>query len=112
MSSNIISFEGNYSELVEAIKSKTGLVVINFFATWCEPCKKLGMQLPKIAQENSNVTFFKVDIDSNEQIAKMYNIIHIPQLSFMRVEGKTINDLDTILGFDVNKINNGLSRYR
>ena len=55
----------NYDELI-----KEGIVVVDFFATWCGPCKMLGPIIEKLGNENTNVKFIKVDVDKNEDLAR------------------------------------------
>lgn len=111
MSSNIVLFRGSYQELVDLIKEQSGLVIIDFFATWCGACKRLKMQLPKLSTEFEKATIVRVDIDHNEQVAKNFKVINIPQLTIIRNEGNTLNELDTIIGFDLEKIRKGISYH-
>ena len=65
-------------EFDEAIKE--GLVLVDFFATWCGPCRMLSPVLEEIASENSNVTIIKVDVDEAGPIAARFGIQLIPTL--------------------------------
>ena len=57
-------------------------VLIDFFATWCGPCKMLSPILDEIAQglNNENIVIGKVDVDENFDIAKSYGIMSVPTL--------------------------------
>ncbi len=59
---------------------KNGVVLVDFFATWCGPCKMLSPELEKLAEKRNDVTVLKVDIDQFEEIAAMYNVRVVPTL--------------------------------
>ena len=61
--------EFNSAELREVIAGG-GKVLVDFFATWCGPCKMLAPVVDKVASKNENVTFVKVDIDKNVLLIK------------------------------------------
>ncbi|VVC27635.1 Thioredoxin-like fold,Thioredoxin,Thioredoxin, conserved site,Thioredoxin domain [Cinara cedri] len=69
-------------------------VVIDFFATWCGPCKVLLPRLEKVIEEyNGEINLAKVDIDDNVDIAMDYGITVVPELIAMKngkVQGKII----------------------
>lgn len=71
--------EINYSQLKETV-AKENKVLIDFFATWCGPCKMLAPVLDKVAEKNDDVVFVKVDIDKNIQAAAEFNVQVIPTL--------------------------------
>lgn len=55
-------------------------VVVDFFATWCGPCKMLGPVLEEVADETSDVKIVKVDIDENMELASRFGIMSVPTL--------------------------------
>ena len=57
--------------------------VVDFFATWCGPCKMLGAVLEKIAPEQ-NFDILKIDIDENSQLAESYEVMVVPTLLFIK----------------------------
>lgn len=81
----LIHFEnGNYDELI-----KEGIVVVDFFATWCGPCKMLGPIIEKLGNSMNNVKFIKVDVDKNEELARRYGVMSIPTIIFFK-NGKEV----------------------
>lgn len=67
-------------EFKEFIDSKE-LVAVDFFATWCGPCKMLSPILEDIAKEmEAEFKIAKVDIDKNFEIAKTYGIMSVPTI--------------------------------
>ncbi|GJQ78086.1 putative protein disulfide oxidoreductase [Trypoxylus dichotomus] len=60
------------------------LVVINFFATWCGPCKMIGPKVEDLAKEFNNILILKVDVDECEDVAVEYNITSMPTFVFLK----------------------------
>ena len=63
---------------------KEGLVLVDFFATWCGPCKMLSPVLEEVANENPNVTVLKIDVDEVSELATRYGIQAIPTLMLFK----------------------------
>ena len=55
-------------------------VLVDFYATWCGPCKMMSPILENIAEENTHVKVVKVDIDKNQDLAMQYNVMSIPTM--------------------------------
>ncbi|MGV9265838.1 thioredoxin [Kitasatospora sp. NPDC003701] len=56
-------------------------VLVDFWATWCGPCRQVAPILDEIAAEHSDkLTIAKLDVDANQQTAAQYNVISIPTL--------------------------------
>lgn len=55
-------------------------VLVDFWATWCGPCRALAPTLEEISNENNDIKVCKVDIDENIDLAKEYGISTIPTL--------------------------------
>ena len=53
---------------------KTGKVIIDFFADWCGPCKKLAPSYSELSTQYTNITFLKVNTDKAEEVAQFYEI--------------------------------------
>lgn len=67
----------NFEE--EVLKSEKP-VLIDFYATWCGPCKILSPIVEEAAKEKENIKFVKIDIDKTEDIAMQYQVMSIPTL--------------------------------
>ena len=63
----------NFNDL---IKNK---VVVDFYATWCGPCKMLGPIFEEVSKE-SDIEFVKVDIDNHEDLCREYKVMSVPTL--------------------------------
>jgi len=68
---------------------KSGTVVVDFFATWCNPCQRLGQVLEKIAGEDNPLRIIKVDVDQFQELAMEYNVESIPQINILK-DGKEV----------------------
>ncbi len=80
----------NSSNFNEEITNTDKLVLIDFFATWCGPCKMLSPIISQIANEYADsVKVCKVNVDDNQDLALKYNIASIPTLIFLK-NGKVV----------------------
>lgn len=68
------------------------LTIIDFSATWCMPCRMLAPILEQVADKLDYVSFYNLDIDENEEIAKRYRIFSVPTLMAFK-QGKVIDSL-------------------
>lgn len=62
-----------------SIKSNDN-VIIQFSANWCGPCKQLTPILDSFAEERKSVSVFKVDVGASSELARRYNVMHIPKM--------------------------------
>ena len=75
------------------------LVVVDFFATWCMPCRMLKPIMERVEAKLNDVNFYSVDIDESEEISKRYRIFSVPTLVAFR-EGKKVDSLVGLNSFD------------
>jgi thioredoxin 1 len=63
----------------------SGVVIVDFYAQWCGPCKMLGPILEELSVEmEGKVKFLKVNVDKNMAIAKEYGIVNIPTMVILK----------------------------
>ena len=67
----------------------SGKVLLDFFATWCGPCKMLSPVIEELAKERTDVKFLKVDVDEIPQLAAKYAVYSIPTLIYIE-DGKEL----------------------
>ncbi len=66
------------------------LVVIDFFATWCGPCKMIAPKVEEMDEDMDDVAFLKVDVDDAEGIAEEYQIKAMPTFVLIKNKKKVI----------------------
>ncbi|MBN1492869.1 MAG: thioredoxin [Candidatus Omnitrophica bacterium] len=72
------------------------LVLIDFWASWCGPCKRLTPVIDELSQRyQGKLKVIKIDVDNNQTITEKYEIISLPTLLFI----KNGECLDTVTGF-------------
>lgn len=71
----------------------SGNVILDFYADWCNPCKRLSPIFDAVAAQMPQFTFIKINRDFFQDLAKVYNITSIPTLIFLR-DGKEIGRYD------------------
>ena len=86
------------------------LVVIDFSATWCGPCKVLAPQLEALAKKYENVVFLKVDVDEFEDIASTHSVSAMPTIMFYK-NGQLLKDETVVGGGQISKIEHVVKKY-
>ncbi len=79
----------------EVVLNYEGVVLVDFWATWCGPCKMIAPVVEEVSKEVSNARFVKIDVDENENLANKYQIASIPTLMIF----KNGTPVDTLVGF-------------
>lgn len=68
-------------------------VIVDFFATWCGPCKMMAPVLEKLAEEyQGKVLIGKIDVEENMDIAMRYRVMNVPTLIVFK-DGKILNTM-------------------
>lgn len=79
----------------EVLKSEKPILV-DFWATWCPPCRLLGPVIAEIAEEQiTSLKVGKVDVDEQKELASQFNIMSIPTMILFK-DGKVVKE---ILGY-------------
>ena len=80
----------NSENFEKEVLSSEKPVLVDFWASWCGPCKMLGPVIEEFASENPGVQAVKVNVDENPELAMAYRIAAIPALMVFR-DGKVVN---------------------
>lgn len=112
--SNITYFKGNSKDLKSVITKAAGLVVVDFFADWCQPCKALGQVLPKLASDYPQVKFLKSNIDESPELADDFQVMSIPNVKFFKnnVHADPLQPVATVVGLNLGKIKSTLDEFQ
>ena len=90
--STIAVTDDNFATEVE---QGQGLILVDFWAEWCGPCKMIAPTLDQLATEYAgSVTIAKLDVDANQRTSMRFNVRSIPSLLFFK-DGKHV---DTVVG--------------
>lgn len=67
----------------------SGAVLIDFFATWCAPCRMLAPSVHALAEDTPNLKVYQVDVDEEPALAARFRVMSIPTLVFLK-DGKPV----------------------
>jgi thioredoxin 1 len=94
-----ITEHSNFMELIQ----KNDFVVVDFFAKWCGPCKKLAPQFEYLSlqEKYQAIVFCKIDVDEVNEVADLCNVSALPSVVAFDKGGI----FDSVVGPDIEKIN-------
>lgn len=85
------------------------LILVDFFATWCMPCRMLAPILEGVAEANKDIEVCKLDIDESNELAREYRVFSVPTLILFK-NGKAV---DHLVGLNsVDAINDFIAKNR
>ncbi|GFQ75068.1 thioredoxin [Trichonephila clavata] len=93
-----VTSEEDFRAQLDAAGDK--LVVVDFHATWCGPCKMIAPFFQELSEENTDVVFLKVDVDEVEDVALQYSVSSIPKFVFIKNKSQVME----MLGADQAKL--------
>ena len=79
----------------EEVLNSKGVVLVDFYANWCGPCKMLRPVLSSVAETHDDVKVVSIDVDEAENLAMSYGISSIPCI----IKFKDGNELERSIGF-------------
>lgn len=86
-----VKWASSFSSAMKESKKTGKPIFIDFYATWCGPCRMLDEQTypdAKVVAESRKWVMLKVDVDKNPGMAQRYGIQSLPTLAFMNLDGK------------------------
>jgi thioredoxin 1 len=78
----IVTTLQEFNEILK--EAGTRLVVVDFFASWCIPCKHIAPEFTSLEEKNPGVVFLKVDVDENSETAEAYMVSVMPTFIFFQ----------------------------
>ncbi|OAQ28791.1 thioredoxin-like protein [Linnemannia elongata AG-77] len=100
-----VSSQAELNSTLSSAGSK--LVVVDFFATWCGPCKTLAPILEGLERKHTSTIFAKVDVDKAQDCAGTYKVTAMPTILFF----KNRSEVGRVVGADVGKIQGYIKSY-
>ncbi|WKY47718.1 thioredoxin [Eubacteriaceae bacterium ES3] len=83
------------AEFTELVINGSGVALVDFFASWCGPCKALAPVLEDISAEiGDKASIYKIDIDQNQNLAQEYRVMSVPTMKIFK-NGQVV---ETIVG--------------
>ena len=112
---NMIYFNGQTEELFKTIDSHStryAVFVVDFFANWCAPCRRLGAVLPDIAAKHPHVMFIKINVEENRNLSNDFNVHILPTIKIFASQSGSIREISTIRGFNPKAITSQCEEYQ
>ncbi|MBR2883347.1 MAG: thioredoxin [Clostridia bacterium] len=85
----------NDANFESEILNNNGTCLVDFYADWCGPCKMVSPIVDEIADERTDITVGKINVDESSALAMKYNVMSIPTLIVFK-DGK---EFDRIIGY-------------
>lgn len=71
-------------ENFDEIRNKTSVVMLDFYADWCGPCRMVGPIVHEIADERTEVTVGKINVDNDPDLAQAFGVMSIPTIVILK----------------------------
>jgi thioredoxin len=101
---DMIKNEEEFSKLKEANKK----IAIDFTATWCGPCQRIGPVFAKMADDFPDIKFVKIDVDEAEDLSASFNVEAMPTFVFM----KDSEEFERMVGASEEKLKEALDKLK
>lgn len=94
-------------EITSAEEIPSGMVVLDFFATWCGPCKRIAPAYEALAAEFPSIVFMKVDVDEATDLAEKFGVNAMPTFVLLH-DQKVVSRIE---GADIKSIQSNINYY-
>ncbi|KAK3442410.1 thioredoxin H2 isoform X2 [Eucalyptus grandis] len=98
--------KSRWDEHFEASKGNNKLMVIDFTATWCGPCRRMEPTIDELAETFADVDFIKIDVDELMNVARQYEVQAMPTFLLMK-NGKVV---DEVIGAKKDELRNKIEQ--
>lgn len=95
-------------------KTKNKIVVIDFFATWCGPCKKMAPLMETLSEEYTDVLFVKIDADNQSLIpvAQQYGVTSLPTFVILDKQGQVMDKFSGFAEINVRRTRDSIAKAK
>ena len=76
----MVAMEVTKNNFQKEVLEAEGIVLVDFWASWCAPCRMLSPVIDQVAEELSDIKVVKVNVTDEEELAAAYNVMSIPTL--------------------------------
>lgn len=80
----------NKDNFQKEVLEAQGIVLVDFFATWCGPCQMMHPVMEKLAEERTDIKICKIDVDQEMELAMQYKVVSIPTFLVFK-NGEVVN---------------------
>lgn len=84
------------NKIEELVNNEKGIVILDFWAPWCGPCRMLSPILDEIKEKYKDIKIFKFNVDDSEEFVNDFNIQNVPTLIFFK-NGKIIKQISGLI---------------
>ena len=77
----------------KALQAAPGVAVVDFFATWCGPCKMLAPVIEEAAEDMPEIQFYKVDVDEAPELARSFKVMSVVKKNVGAVSYEELEEL-------------------
>lgn len=78
---------------------KDGVVIVDFYATWCGPCQMLGNVLTEVDKRMPDIKILKVNVDESQKLAMKFKVFAVPTMVFYK-DGRMVDKVEGFLNAD------------
>lgn len=97
-----------WKEHFDSVKETYKLMVIDFTATWCGPCRSMAPVFTDLAAKYTDVEFIKIDVDQLDDVARKYEVVAMPTFLLMK-KGKVV---DKVVGAKKDELQTKIQQHR
>ncbi len=80
------------NDFEDKVLKSNNVVLVDFWASWCGPCKMMAPVLDEISEENDDFIVAKLNVDENQETASAYRVMSIPTMGIFK-DGKMVDKL-------------------